>query len=296
MNTYKILVIDNDPGALNIINQVLIHSNANYEILNARSGSSALEIIKSENPDLIITDWDMPEMNGIELIKILQLNSNTNKIPIIMCSGIMLKMQDLVTALNAGAIDYLKKPIEPIELLARVNSMLRLVDTYKLLIKEREEKIALEKKLLENKIEQYNKEINSRVLLLGKYNELLKNTAALLRKMPNCTNQSLCKPHIEEIISNINVSIFNENWEDFIISFEKLHPSFFTKLLKKHPKLTKNEIKICALLKLDLTTSEIAAITQQSQRAVEMARFRLRAKMKMKKNEDIANIFNIKNL
>jgi len=286
---YKILIIDNDPTALNIINQIIINSNKNYEILNATNGILALQIIKEEKVDLIITDWDMPLMSGIELIKILQLEPHTKLIPIIMCSGVMLKIEDLSIALNAGAIDYLRKPVEPIELLARINSMLRIIDTYKLLLKEREDRIEFEKKILAEKIEIQNNEINSRVLMLGKYNEILKNTSDMLRKLPTCLNKSNCKPQIESILANINSTIFNENWEDFILSFEKLHPSFFTKLLHRFPDLTRNEIKLCALLKLDLSTKEISAITMQTQRAVEMARFRLRAKMNLEKDELINN-------
>ena len=80
MKSYKILVVDNDSGALHIINQILLKSNKKFEVLNAHSGKIALDIIKYETPDLIITDWDMPEMTGIELIEILKKDTSTSLI------------------------------------------------------------------------------------------------------------------------------------------------------------------------------------------------------------------------
>jgi len=289
MNIYKILAVDNDTSSLHIINQILLNSNKNFEILNAQSGKFALEIIENETPDLIITDWDMPEMTGIELIKILQSNPKTAVIPVIVCTGIMQRSEDLSTALGIGAIDYLRKPLEAIELNARVNAMLKFIETYKLLSIERENNAILEKKFLEEKIEHQNHELSNRLLLINKYTEVIKNTAELLRKMPTCINRTLCKPHIEGIISNINSLSLNEKWEEFNTSFEKLYPTFFSKMLEKYSDLTKNELRLSALLKLNLSTKEISTITQQSIRAIEMARFRLRQKMKLQKDDIINN-------
>lgn len=289
MNNYKILAVDNDSGSLYIINQILLNSNKNFEILNAQSGKFALEIIENETPDLIITDWDMPEMNGIELIKILQNNSKTAIIPVIVCTGIMQRSEDLSFALETGAIDYIRKPIEPVELNARVNAMLKFIETYKQLVIERENISKLEKKFLEEKIIQQNNELSNRLLLINKYTEVIRNTAELLKKMPTCINRTLCKPHIEGIISNINSLNFNEKWEEFYITFEKLYPTFFTKMLEKYPDLTKNELRLTALLKLNLSTKEISTITQQSVRAVEMGRFRLRQKLNLQKDDIINN-------
>ncbi len=199
----------------------------------------------------------------------------------------MLEHKNMLEALNSGAIDYIKKPIEKIELLSRVKNMLNLVDINNKYLKSELEKSELEKKHLEDKIKQANKEISARVLLLGKYNELLRNTSQLLKKLPTCTNSNHCKPHIDEIIVNITSSIYNQNWENMVISFEKIYPSFFTNLKDKFPSLTKNEIRICAFLKLELTTKEICNVTMQSYRAVEIARHRMRTKMGLSKEESI---------
>lgn len=287
MRQIKILLIDDEPEFLETLNNILIQSDEDYELLNATNVDFALEIIKTETPDLIISDWDMPKLSGIDLLQILSKNEKTKQIPVIICSGVMFDQQYINKALVSGAIEFIKKPIDKFELIARVKNMLKLIELNRKFLKSELEKSEIEKKFLEEKIEQANNEISSRMLMLGKYNELLKNTSELLKKLPKCTNSGICKPHIEEIIVNITTSIYNQNWENMVISFEKLYPSFFTRLKEKYPTLTKNEVKICAFLKLDLTTKEICNVTMQTYRAVEMARHRLRSKMGLNKDENI---------
>ncbi len=280
---HKILITDNDTEFLHITNQILMYSVRKFEVLNAHSASEALSILEQEMPDIVITDWEMPGKSGIELIQILKSKDSFKHIPVILCTGVMQTNEDMLYALNSGAIDFIRKPFEPFELLARINSVLAYSDVYKLYLKERDEKINAQ-----------NSELNARLLQLTKLNELLKNTAAQLRKMPVCAIGKHCKPHIDSIIYNINSIANNEKWEEFYISFEKLHPSFFSFLDDKYPDLTPTEQKICALLKLELSTKEISAITNQSLRAVEMARFRLRNKLKLRKDENIKNAFNFR--
>jgi len=291
MNYLKILTIDDDTEILNTINNILTNNYKKAEVLSATNASFALEILKEEKVDLIISDWSMPQMSGIEFINILQQNSETALIPVIICTGLMLKKEHLAEALNKGAIDYLKKPVDEVELIARINSILRYKELNNQYLTELNTKKELEKKILEEKVEKADKEISTRVLMLSKYNELLKNTAEKLRKLPTCTNSNFCKPHIADIVSGITTNILNENWENMIITFEKLYPSFFTDLMLKYPDLTKNETRLCALLKLGLSTKEISAITMQSQRAVEMARYRLRTKMNLNTDDNFVNYF-----
>ncbi len=131
MKKHKILVIDDQPDNLKIIVDYLKESGTDYNILKAPNGKIACKIAKKKMPDLIITDWEMPEMNGIETINYLKTNDKTKDIPIIMASGVMIRSKNLKMALEAGAVDYIKKPIDKTELIARVHSMLKLADSYK---------------------------------------------------------------------------------------------------------------------------------------------------------------------
>ncbi|MGB0523642.1 MAG: response regulator [Flammeovirgaceae bacterium] len=127
----KILVVDDDPLQLEVIMRIVEREEPNYEIFQANNGAFALKIAQLELPDIIITDWEMPTMNGIELMRQLKKSPETQDIPVIMCSGVMVSSDHLKTALEAGAADYIRKPVDSIELVARMRSMIELSRSYK---------------------------------------------------------------------------------------------------------------------------------------------------------------------
>ncbi|GEM_PF-1962630 len=130
MKTYTILIADDYPENIQVIVDALKSSNIQHRIIRAVNGRILCELAKKRCPDLIITDWEMPDMDGIEAIGILKRNEITKDIPIIVCTGIMTSSDNLKTALDSGAIDFIRKPIDRFELIARVNSILKLADSY----------------------------------------------------------------------------------------------------------------------------------------------------------------------
>ncbi len=130
MKNPKILIVDDEFTHLETIIDIVEDAGCNYDIFSAINGKTALEIAKKEIPDIIITDWEMPEMNGIELIKHLKNTPQTADIPVIMCTGIMTTSEHLESALHVGAVDYIRKPIDKIELLARTRANLHLAEKY----------------------------------------------------------------------------------------------------------------------------------------------------------------------
>jgi len=119
VNKKKILIVDDEADIRNIVSIYL--ENNDFETLKAESGSKALEIIQSEKVELAILDVMMPDMDGITLcIKIREITN----IPIIMLSAKDTDM-DKVMGLTCGADDYIAKPFNPVELLARVRAQLR---------------------------------------------------------------------------------------------------------------------------------------------------------------------------
>lgn len=286
---HKILIIDDDAEAIFVINQMLLKSNNPYDILNAFSAEAALPIIKNDAPDLIITDWEMPNMTGVELIQTLKNDPLTACIPVIVCTGKMKETADLFLAFQTGAIDYLRKPIDEFELIGRINATIRFAETYKQLMNERERFFEQEKQNQQEKLELIGNELSNRVLLMNKYGTLIKKINDLLNKIPNCTNSRICKLYLDEVIQHVQTFKMNVKWEELFLTFEQTYPVFFTKMLQKYPDLTKTELKISALLKLKHTTKEISAITGQTVRAVEMTRFRLRKKMGLKTEDNIEN-------
>ncbi|TAD95164.1 MAG: response regulator [Bacteroidetes bacterium] len=144
MEKYKILVVDDNMDNSDRIMDFLNETEKIFTFFQAPNGKLASVIAEKKLPDLIITDWEMPIMDGIELIKCVKSNAITTNIPIIMCTGVMTTTENLKTALDAGAADYIRKPVEKLELIARVHSMLKLSDSMKK-IKEQNIDLTLQK-------------------------------------------------------------------------------------------------------------------------------------------------------
>lgn len=127
----KILVIDDLPENVFMLKDRLEHEG--YDVITAYNGKSGIEKAQSELPDLILLDVMMPDINGFEVCKTLVSDSRTSDIPIILVTA-KTDPEDIKEGLDAGAYDYIKKPINKIELLARVKSELKLSDANKLLL------------------------------------------------------------------------------------------------------------------------------------------------------------------
>ena len=126
----KILVVDDESTHQLAILDAIEAYEKDYELLSAFNGKEAFEIALKEKPQLIITDWEMPEMDGLAFIQELKKDRRLSDIPVIMCTGIMTSSENLQHALEAGANDYIRKPIDEIELLARINAKLHLAEKF----------------------------------------------------------------------------------------------------------------------------------------------------------------------
>jgi len=107
----KILLVDDSQTMRRILKNTL--TKAGYsEVLEAENGKDALEVLNSKKPDLVLLDWNMPVMNGLEMLKAAKADDNVKHIPIIMVTSISEK-EMVVEAIKAGAADYTTKPFTP---------------------------------------------------------------------------------------------------------------------------------------------------------------------------------------
>ncbi|MGD8305996.1 MAG: response regulator [Ignavibacteria bacterium] len=127
----KILVIDDLPENVYMLQDRLEHEG--YEVITAYDGKSGIEKAKSISPDLILLDVMMPDINGFDVCKTLIGQEKTSSIPIILVTA-KTGAEDIKEGLDAGAFDYIKKPFNKIELLARVKSALKLSEANKVLV------------------------------------------------------------------------------------------------------------------------------------------------------------------
>ncbi len=118
----KVLVVDDEQNILEIIQFNL--EREGYHIITAKDGNTALELARSEIPDLIVLDIMLPEQDGFTVCRLLQQEAKTRSIPIIMLSARGDEL-DKILGLEMGADDYVTKPFSPRELVARIKARLR---------------------------------------------------------------------------------------------------------------------------------------------------------------------------
>jgi len=131
MDTKKILVIDDQPGNVFLLQDRL--NREGFEVITAYDGASGIIKAEEENPDLILLDVMMPGLDGFETCKHISSNIETQSIPIIMVTALN-SSEDTQKGFDSGAFDFIKKPFNKIELLARVKAALRFTETNKLLV------------------------------------------------------------------------------------------------------------------------------------------------------------------
>ncbi len=138
-NIESILLVDDKPANLKVLSQML--KGKNYKVKKAIDGETAILAAQSSPPDLILLDIMMPDMDGYEVCSILKSNPKTENIPIIFISALN-DVFDKVKAFEVGGIDYVSKPFQEEEVLARINSQLTIQSQKKLL--EKEQKILIQ--------------------------------------------------------------------------------------------------------------------------------------------------------
>lgn len=139
----KILVVDDDPGNREVLEELL--RLRGHPVVTAASGPEALELVKKDPPDLVLLDVTMPGMSGYEVCEALRAEPATRLLPIVIITALE-GQEEKIRAIEAGADDFLNKPISPTELIARVKSLLR--------IKELHDQLAEWTRNLEQRVEQ----------------------------------------------------------------------------------------------------------------------------------------------
>jgi len=122
MERATILVVEDEEDILELVRYNLVKEG--YQVITAQSGEQALQLVKSEAPDLVLLDLMLPGVDGIEVCRRIKGDSTTQHIPVIMLTA-KSEETDIVVGLELGADDYITKPFSPRVLLARVKAVLR---------------------------------------------------------------------------------------------------------------------------------------------------------------------------
>ncbi len=119
----KILVVEDSPESMELLTFSLKYED-NWEVVSAKNGKEALGMVFAENPDIILLDIMMPEMDGYEVVKILKAHKSTGDIPIILITA-KVEREDKLRGMAIGIDDYITKPYVPEEVIARIRMVLK---------------------------------------------------------------------------------------------------------------------------------------------------------------------------
>ena len=96
------------------------------EVITACNGEEVVRLAFEAMPNVIVMDWQMPAMSGIEALRKLRADPRTTEIPVVMLTGVLRETEHLRIAIEEGALDFVRKPVDPVELKARVGAALRI--------------------------------------------------------------------------------------------------------------------------------------------------------------------------
>ncbi len=283
MQPKTILIIDDNRDMIRLIADELRTYNHNFNILNANNGLNGVRIAREEVPDLILMDWDMPIMNGLEAIRVLKNDDKTQEIPVIMSTGQMTSPENLQLALEVGAVDYIRKPVDFIELSARINTAMRL--------KEQRDAI---RDLLQREIDLKNRKLSTTTMLIVEKNGLLSEfynkVSRLEGVLPDLAPDEL-KKQVKQLKKNIaNHLEIDSSWETFKVHFDEVNPDFFTRLKDISKDLSHKDLKICAYLKLRMDNKEIARLLNITPGSIRTALYRLKRKLGMSEEANLREL------
>jgi PAS domain S-box-containing protein len=220
----KILAIDDKQEILDLISSLLTRLIPECVVLTAKSGIKGIEKAKTELPDTILLDFQMPEMDGFEVCKRLKTDKDTMHIPVIMLTGVLVDLKSRVKGLQLGADAFLAKPIEGTELAAQVKVMLR--------IKKAEDILRKEKDLLEEVVQERTKALLESEEI---YRTLFKNAAEAIYVAQDGKIKFL-NPKTEELYGYSAEELTSKPFTDFI--YEKDQKM----VLERHKKRLRSEV------------------------------------------------------
>ncbi len=242
-----------------------------YAVIKATNGKDAVELTFNKHPDLIIIDWKMPVMNGLEATKLLRESNLFKDIPIIMITGTNESSVLMAQAMEAGVNDFIRKPFDRIELKARIKSQLK--------------QASFVKQIIEIK----NNQLNQTAIQLANTLDFQKSILSKLETLSKDVDNTEVLNNINEIIAKIKINTKLNPFETLNKEFLEINNNFTSDLLSKHPNLTPAEIKLCMLLRLNLDTKEISILTFQTYDSVRVSRTRLREKLNLTSSDNLVN-------
>jgi tetratricopeptide (TPR) repeat protein len=149
-----------------------------------------------------------------------------------------------------------------------------------------ERNIRLEKEKIQEELEYKNKELTTNVLYLVRKNEFINSISQRLSELQDKLSEDGARK-LKGIINELDNAMEDDTWDEFELRFKEVHTDFYNRLGRQFPNLTAQDLRLCAFLRLNMTNKEIAAITYQSLESLKTARYRLRKKLGLERDENL---------
>lgn len=283
----KILIIDDEVNAIAVLELLL--GKSPYEIYSTTDSVNAVTMMSKLMPDLILLDWIMPNRDGPEVFKQMQEFPALTDIPVIIVTGVRTGFDDLKRALNAGARDYLKKPVNGLELEARIASAFRHVEDKRKIMELQQlnmEIMETKAEFLQMELEKKEREMAVTAVSIFQNKQFL----ASLRKdllNPEISYEKNSQQHIIQVMNKYDNISNSMNWKLFEKRFIEIHTTFYKKMQTEHEGLSWGELRLCALLRMGFSIKEISVLCYSNYDAIRKAVYRIRKKLKIDERKDI---------
>lgn len=286
-----------------------------YQVIQADSGTRGIELARQHLPDLILCDIMMPGADGYEVLKNLKNENEQGPFAFIYMSALE-DRKSIRDGMSLGADDYLPKPFTIDELLTAVRIRLEKQSSVEYRIKSRIESIEKE---LQNGISTLQTQLASQKSILDVVmEEKVLVTGQLKEKQDQLMQDALRAIEINSIFQEMsaqlttalqteltieqrttltrlrnklrNRSILLNNQTLFLFKFDQTYPNFKYSMLSKYPKLKKHDLVLLAAMYIHLDTSQLATILNISSESVRKKRYRLKLKMDLGKEVELADV------
>lgn len=271
-----ILVVDDDANNRELIINALFNVSPQTKVLSAAHGAQALQILQNREVHLVLLDWEMPVLDGYQTLLQIKNSPVWQRIPVVIYTGIMTDLDSLQQALEIGAADFLRKPTDPVEIIARIRAILRQEEYYKSHLQSQREKY-----------EAQISEMSTIALHLQQQEHLIEQMRDNLQQTLKSLNP---QEGIKKLLKTLNhTDISDEDWTRYKMRIDAMQNGFLEKLFQKHSDLSRQQLTLCSLFRSGLASKEVAQILNMSMDALDKNRYRIRKKIGLEPSESLEN-------
>jgi hypothetical protein len=206
-------------------------------------------------------------------------------------TGYMVEILFIIIAIKLRYSQFEKEQQVALVKNATLESESRIKGQENLILKKENDIALLKEQLLRQEINKKDKELAVNMMQLTHRDQILDNLHEKMKKLlPGTTG--INKKELSEIIQSLNHNQKDSFWKEFDIYFEQMHNGFFGKLSKQYPALTQSEKRLCAFLKVGMSSKEIGSLTQKSYKSIEVFRSRIRKKLGLNMSINLTDYLN----